>query len=263
MSSVSSAVARISARVEATLSTNAFTMLFLTVYITAVFMFGLWGYCDQFSASKEKPYRVYISIARAAGYTLNLNTALVILLASRLFLTFLRDSALSNVLPLDKAFPAIHIAVAVAILAGVIVHVPFHFVWILWGKEWRPGVWQVTMTVATGGALLLVFSVLLVFTLPAIRRKHFRAFYLVHLVGAFMFFVLLILHGMYNASPETYKYVTAPLMIYAIDRIIRMSRSSTLDVEVSKKNTCFKDAAVLQLSVAKPFEFQAGQYAGR
>lgn len=223
----------------------------------------LWGFRAEFIKEANYDFRWFIGLARGAGYTLNLNTALVLLLASRLFLTLLRDTALAEVLPLDKAFPLLHIVVAYAIVSGALVHAVFHFVWLggwnLWG-EW--GLWSFKMSVLTGCILSAVFITLFIFARPWMRKKYFRYFYLVHLVGATLFFALLVIHGMYNNVPETYKYVVPALIIYLIDRLVRLYQMETLTVDISPANTAtFMDDNVLQLRIPKPFEFRPGQYA--
>lgn len=261
--SPSSFLARISARAEATLSTHGFTILFLTMYFVSVSLMFLNGFHTEFFKPSPPPYRLYIAIARGAGYTLNLNTTLVLLLASRLFLTGLRNTAIADVLPLDKAFPLLHIVVAYTITVAVVVHIPFHFIWIGGWNKWDFGVFKVNMTVITGGLLTLVFSTMFIFALPSMRKKHFRLFYFVHLVGASLFFLIIILHGMYQERPETYKFVVPVIFIYLLDRIVRNMRMSSHEIELSTSNSSFKDDNILQISIPKPFEFRPGQYAGK
>lgn len=265
MWSFSVSSARTSARVEAILSTHGFNILFLVTYGVSVSLMFLWGFHTEFEKHFHETltFRWCIAMARGAGYTLNMNCALVILLASRLFLTALRDTPFGNVLPLDKAFPALHILVAYTAIAGVIVHVPFHFGWIALSNQWVGGLWSCNMTVATGCALLIVLTVLFVFALPYIRKKNFRLFHLVHIIGAFLFFVLLLFHGMYNEHPETYKYIVPPLVIYILDRVIRRLRMTNHNIKLSAENSLFMDNNILQLKIPKCFNFKPGQYAGK
>lgn len=259
-------LARESARIEATLSTHAVTLLFLVGYAISVVMMFLWGFNTELTKNVTKnPFlqRILTGMARGAGYTLNLNCALVILLASRLFLTALRNTPVSDVLPLDVAFPSLHILVAYTIVAALFIHISFHFSWIIKFEGWGGGLWGANMTVITGGALTLTFLIMIIFARPTIRSKNFKLFYLVHLIGASMFFILLIFHGMYDGKPETYKYIAGPLFIYLVDRIIRWWRASTHSITLSaSQQSLFKDDQVLQLSVPRPFDFLPGQYAG-
>lgn len=260
-------LAQFSARAEAILSTYAVTILFFITYGISVGLMFLWGLYSELSAKidpdRELLFDWLIGTARGAGYILNFNTALVILLASRLFITALRDTAFATALPLDKAFPKLHVVVGYTILLTLFIHVPFHFAWLGRFNGWAAGLWNFNMTVATGIALLLVFIVMFVYARPKIRKDHFRLFYAVHLVGAFLFFLLLIFHGMYYADPETYKYISGPIVIYIFDRIIRRWRVSTHDLDLSEENSTFRENNVLELRIPKPFDFRPGQYAGK
>lgn len=104
---------------------------------------------------------------------------------------------------------------------------------------------------------------MLAFARPSVRKANFSLFYAVHLVAAPLFFILLLLHGVYYAKLETIKYVAGPMIIYAIDRLIRRKRVSTHVVEMVSKRIAFCGGNVLQLSVPKPFDFRPGQYAGK
>lgn len=262
-----SSLARLSARIEAYLSTHAFTVLFLAFYFTAVALMFAWGFKaeftfeDNFGQPSWSTVRWFISIARGMGYTLNLNTAFVLLLASRLLFTKLRDSPMQLVLPFDAAFPALHIMVGYTIFFAVIVHASFHFVWLTTWDAWNWGLWSFNMSVITGILLLIVLAVMLVFARPAVRKNHFRLFYAVHIIGAILFFALLIVHGMFRQVPYTYKWLIPPLVIYAIDRFFRKTMISSTELELSADNALLKDGDVLELRVPKAFDYQAGQYA--
>lgn len=253
-------LSRCAAKAEAYLSTHAFTDLFLVSYFISVFIAFLFGFCSEF-LKPQGFFKWYIGLARSGGYSLNLNSALVILLASRLFLTALRDTAFAEVLPIDKAFPFLHIVIAYTVFFSIVIHVAFHMVWIPGWKTWDWGLWQLGMTVITGFLLLAVFVLMALFALPSVRRKNFHLFYRVHIVASVMFYIFLLLHGVHNANPETYKWVVGPLIIYAVDQFVRVSRCYVTRLEVSANSLTFKDGNVLQLSIPKPFSFRPGQYA--
>ena len=59
---------------------------------------------------------------------LNLDCAIILILASRKFLICLRDTPLENGLPIDKAFPRAHTIVVRLILLGTAIHVTFHVI---------------------------------------------------------------------------------------------------------------------------------------
>eukprot|EP00178_Gracilaria_changii_P018723 TRINITY_DN537_c0_g1_i1.p1 TRINITY_DN537_c0_g1~~TRINITY_DN537_c0_g1_i1.p1 ORF type:complete len:842 (-),score=142.25 TRINITY_DN537_c0_g1_i1:338-2863(-) len=259
-------VTRFFARVEANLSTYALLYLFLVFYAAVNVLMFLWGFHGEIvykdNIMRGPVMRYIIGMARGAGYMLNLNTAFVILLAARLLFTKLRDTPIANVLPLDKAFPMLHIIVGYVTAISVLVHAGFHFGWLfgfnLW-DEWA--LWSFNMSVLTGALLFVVFGTMLWFVRPSVRKKHFLLFYRVHIIGATLFFLLLIFHGMYRKRPETYKYITPPLIIYLADRILRRLQVSTTTLQLSARNSFFKDDNVLELRVPKPFQYRSGQYA--
>lgn len=132
------------AQIESYLSSNGFILIFLFAYINAVLLMYIWGARDEYVHQKGHPRTWVITVARGFGYTLNLNCALVILLAARLSFTVLRETALNLILPFDKTFPAFHIIVAYCILVAVIGHGLFHIIWIIVWSGWSPGVWGIT-----------------------------------------------------------------------------------------------------------------------
>lgn len=251
------------ASVDTFLSSNAFIILFLFIYINAVMLMFFWGARDQYVNMGDHPMRLYITIARAFGYTLNFNTALVILIASRLLLTFIRDTWLNLFLPFDKFFPAFHIIIAVAIAVAVLCHATFHFIWIIQWKMWTPGPFAINMTVATGIALTFILIVMIITSLPAIRSTRFQLFHTSHMIGATLFYALLFVHGVYNAKPYTFKWITAPIIVYLVDRITRNVKMHTCAVNLNRDNSTLKSASVVRIDIPKQFNYRAGQYAGK
>lgn len=252
-----------SAKCESFLSTNGFTVLFFVSYINAVLLMFFWGSHEEYLRTKVPIMRWYISIARGFGYILNLNCGLVILLASRLAFTLIRDTPLNLVVPFDKSFPAFHIIVGYIILGAVIGHGSFHLIWIVGWNQWGGGLWGINMCVITGTALAFVLFLMVLSSFPSIRRKCFEKFYFLHNVGACLFFILLLFHGVYNGVPYTYKWIIPPLAIYGIDRLVRRAKIVHSNVELSEENSVLKGAKFLRLKLPKQFEYRAGQYAGK
>lgn len=97
--------------------------------------------------------------------------------------------------------------------------------------------------------------------IPWIRRKFFRIFYVIHMIAATLFFSLLIIHGMYRKVPETYKWIIPALIVYIIDRLIRIFTTSRVKLQLSGAHSTIKTGNILELRVPKSFEYRAGQYA--
>lgn len=250
------------ARLEAHLSTNAFSGLLKLFYVSIVLLSFLWGFRTEMDYMQNPDsIRKFIAIARGTGFTLNLNTALVILLPSRVIFTFIRDSPISNLLPLDFSFPVFHMIVGYFVAAAVVFHIPFHFAWIAKSRAWEWGWYAVNMVVITGTLLLLVFMVLIATSLPFVRKRHFRIFHVVHVTCAMLFFPLIVLHGAFRGHAETYKWIAAPLALYVVDVILRRIGMTTRDTKLSEEVSMVYEGGIIEISVPRPFKFRAGQYA--
>lgn len=247
---------------ESFLSANSFIVIFLTLYILVSALMFLWGAREEYLHTKTPVMRWFISIARGFGYVLNLNCGLVILLASRLALTALRDTPLNLFVPFDKSFPKFHIVIGYVIVSSVCGHGVFHLIWIINWKNWATGLWGVNMCVGTGAALVVVMLLMVASSIQSVRKLHFEIFYFTHNLGAMLFFTLLLLHGVYRGVPYTYKWITGPIAVYAIDRSVRRMKTVNAVIHLSKMNSTLKGANVLRLKLPKQFEYHAGQYAG-
>ncbi|CAN8075975.1 unnamed protein product [Agarophyton chilense] len=261
---VAKRVTRFFAAVEAHLSTSALLYLFLCFYAVAMILLFQWGFHGEIihrdNIQLGPVMRYIIGMARGAGYTLNINTALVIILAARYMTTALRDTPIADILPLDKAFPMIHIVVGYTTAFAVLIHASFHFGWLFGWDLWQGGLWGFNMSVITGSILTVVFLSMVIYTRPSVRKNNFQLFYRVHIVGAVLFYPLLIIHGMYRNRPETYKYIVPALIVYLFDRVLRRLNACTTRLRLSSTNSLFKDETVLELRLPKPFSYQAGQY---
>lgn len=128
----------------------------------------------EFVKTENLRFKWYIRIARGAGYCLNLNAAFITLLASPMFRSALHDTALCDVLPLDSAFPTLHIVVACIIVLSVLIHAPFHMVKMVGWKKWKWGFLQTNLTVITGATLILIFVVIVQSEMPSLLNNHFH-----------------------------------------------------------------------------------------
>lgn len=247
--------------VESYLSSNAFILAFLFIYVHALFLMYVWGARDEYVYSKERAFRWIITIARGFGYTINLTCALVIILAARLSFTILRETALNRILPFDKTFPAFHIIVGYSILGAVSGHGLFHMIWIAGWNQWKPGLWAINMCVATGFILASLLVLMVTTAGQKFRTKRFSMFYAIHNIGAALFFILLGLHGMYNQVPYTWKWIVGPVGLYLIDRAVRRVATSQVSIGLTSINSVIKGPDVLKISIPKSFNYKAGQYA--
>lgn len=248
-------------RLEALLSTHVFTVLFVLFYLLSLFLMFVLGFYTEFVEKFDSEVvRWFISFARGTGYTLNLNTPFILLLSSRLFLTHLRRTFLSHILPLDEAFPSIHILAGYIILVSVIFHAGCHLTWIIVGDAWSGNIFGFTSSVVTGFVIFFTLLLIWMVTWTRFRSKHFRAFRFLHVSGAVLFFVLLIFHGNFRQKPEVYKWLIPAFIVYTLDRVLRRLNTSSAVLSLTADNAALQ-GDILVLRVPRPFKFHAGQYA--
>lgn len=194
------------ARLEVFLGTNAFSLTFFLLFIQANVILFCYGVRVELEHSQKPIFRYLIATARAFGMTLNLNCALVLLLACRSLMTWVRQwQVLHLVLPLDFLFPGFHAVLGILIAVAACGHAIFHLAWIVKFKGWSAGLWGISMCVGTGLLLSIAAVCTLAMAIPSLRSKRFKYVYRAHLLGAYLFFPVLIFHGMFRAKPYTYK----------------------------------------------------------
>ena len=149
-------------------------------------------------------------------------------------------------------------------MVATILHVIFHAIggitYNLFGPV-KP--WSYSFTWITGGLLVAVFAVMFITALPWFRKKksQWRNFYMIHLGGAALFFVLLVVHGLKDGKLDSYKYVVPALIVYGIDRMVRHFNVSGATVFLGNEDSSLKPGRILCLRVKKVFDYRAGQYA--
>lgn len=247
-------------KTEAVLSDRGFRLTFLALYVCVNVLLFSDGAVQEFP--RHDDYRRWTtSIARGAGATLNLNSALVVLLAARSFITFLRETPLNLILEFDKAMPVFHAAVGTLVIVGGAVHAIFHWVAYAISSPWSGGLAGFSSLFVSGMLLVILLAVIRLTSMASVRMANFELFHAVHIGGMCLFYILLIVHGFHYGTPRTWKWVVAPLLLYTFDRLTRRWREHRSYVLVTKHAADFTDSDVLRLRLPRVFHFQAGQYA--
>lgn len=247
-------------KTEAVLSDRGFRLTFLALYVCVNVLLFTDGAVKEYP--RHDDYRRWTtSIARGAGSTLNLNSALVVLLAARSFITFLRETPLNLVLEFDKAMPVFHAAVGMLVIVGGAVHAIFHWVAYAISSPWSGGLTGLTSLFVSGMLLVILLAVIRLTSMASVRMANFELFHAVHIGGMCLFYILLIIHGLHYGTSRTWKWVVAPLLLYTFDRLTRRWREHRSYVLVTKHAADFSDSDVLRLRLPRVFHFQAGQYA--
>lgn len=260
---MSSALSRSIARLDVSLSVYSNIVTFVLAYVLTLLVLFCFGAAGEYGRWPNDKHRAFaIGAARGFGYALNLNVALVIILASKGVLTMLRRTALNAVIPFDKAMPKFHALVGYVTFFCACMHGVCHSIggfprgmWALSDfGEWR-------YCVATGLVLLIVFSIMVSTAVKRIRDANFERFIYVHLIGAAMFFVLLTLHGFYLGKFYTYKWIAGPCGLYIIDRVHRKMKEKAGTVFIRVNTRACQGNGIIRLEIPRVFRFKAGQYA--
>ncbi|RDX75862.1 Respiratory burst oxidase-like protein C, partial [Mucuna pruriens] len=260
-------------------------------------MLGLFAY--KFVQYRRKAaYEVMghcVCMAKGAAETLKLNMALILLPVCRNTITWLRNKTkLGVVVPLDDNLN-FHKVIAVAIAIGVGVHAIYHltcdFPRLLHASDEkyklmkpffgdRPSnYWYFVKSWEGVTGIIMVVLMAIAFTLanPRLRRGRaklpkpfnkltgFNAFWYSHHLFIFVY-ALLVVHGIkLYLTKEWYKkttwmYLAIPIIIYALERLIRALRSSIKSVKILKVTLYPGNVLSLQMSKPQGFSYKSGQY---
>lgn len=231
---------------------------FVVFFITAAPAWRKVKNMDQFK--NDIFLRLFVAIARGGGAMLNLNSALIILVASRTLMTFLRQTALNLYVPFDKAMPAFHSLVGNFLVFSCFLHVLGHIVRYSKIPLTRTGLFSDVSLGITGGILTLILVGMRITSALRVRQKSFETFSLVHYSGFIVYFVLLYLHGSHSGTMKTWMYVTLPLAIYIIDRLIRLMREHGSHILIGRQAANIKGSDIVCLRIPRTFTYLAGQY---
>ncbi|XP_062601698.1 NADPH oxidase 5-like [Saccostrea cucullata] len=223
-------------------------------------------------ASDDIALTIFRLAAGIFGMLLNFNCMLVLILVLRKCHTLIRSTPLAAILPLDQ-----HITFHKMVGAVIGVCAIFHsagaigtayiksemptsnntIVTILFTTKIPMGLIPGS-TYITGWALLAVLTVMIIFSLPFVRKSgHFEVFYWTHMLYI-PFWILLIIH-----APTFWYYFIMPGVLFVIEKIIgsklfkRVHYGRTFITEV-----CLLPSGVCHLVITRPenFQFQPGDY---
>lgn len=193
-------------------------------------------FCSAVPEYKSWPHQQYrpwiAAIARGCGYVFNFNIALQMLLGCRNFLTFMRKTSLSLIIPFDYAMPEMHSIVGKTSFLAALLHGIFHSVVGFGVPLWRSGFGQWTYLFVSGLVLLLIYSAIQFTSLRSVRNANYEVFYTPHVVGTFLSLCLLVIHGLHNGKLYSYKWIIGSVLIYIVDKYVAMTTVKEGSVKV-------------------------------
>lgn len=186
---------------------------------------------------------IVICVGRGFGRVLNLNVALLFILASRKTLGFLRNTVVGTILPIDEAMPELHSFIAYACFAAATIHGVCHCIASTGMNLWAPGFGKNTWCIVSGYVIFSLYGLIVATSMAYMRRRRFEVFLHVHMFGSLLFIPIICLHGFYNAKPYSYKWVLGPAMLYLFDKLARKMSENQASVRIhvdsnQRKVTC-------------------------
>jgi predicted ferric reductase/Ca2+-binding EF-hand superfamily protein len=232
-----------------TINNNRAASLFLLVYAVinvALFVNAMQTYAEQGAS-------IFVQIARGCGACLNFNGALILVPMLRHFLTWLRQSLVGGLLPIDDSI-AFHRLVGHVMMGFALVHTAMHLVNYSSLPESMGYYLFSTQAGLTGVLLTAVFVVMWVCTMDFVRRGgHFELFYFTHF-GFVLWFGFALFHG-----PAFWQWVALPVAAYIVERIMRTWRTSR-KMPVTAIEPLASSVTRLELQLPDGFRYQPGDY---
>ncbi|XP_020029096.2 dual oxidase 2 isoform X1 [Castor canadensis] len=230
----------------------------------------------------EETTYVGIILSRGTAASVSFMFSYMLLTMCRNLITFLRETFLNRYIPFDAAvdfhrwiamgavllailhsaghvvnfyiFSVSPLSLMACVFPNVFVNdgskLPQKFYW--WFFETIPGM--------TGVLLLLVLAIMYVFASHYFRRHSFRGFWLTHHLYVVLY-ALLIIHGSFALIqlPSFHIYFLVPLIIYAVDKLVSLSRKK-VEINVVKAELLPSGVTHLQFQRPQDFEYKSGQW---
>lgn len=247
-------------KTESFLSTFGFLYTFLGLYgVTNILLF-LHAAVNE--AERHQDFQKYVTaISRACGAIINFNMAVVLLVASRSVIGFLRETPLTLVLPIDKAMPDFHRTNGLILVGAAVLHTITHCVTYFIKQPWSSGYNGFTSLFITGTILLILILAIRISARASVYKSNYEAFHRIHIGGAVISYITLVIHGLHQGQPSTWKWIIAPVIIYLLDVGFRSFREKRSYLLVSKHSAVFQGPDILKIRLPRVFHFTAGQYA--
>merc|ERR1719430_2467420 len=189
---------------------------------------------------------VGIAITRGAANSLTFCYCLLLLTVSKNLITKLKELSLNQYIPLDSHLQFHKICAMTALFFSVI-----HTLGYLFFK---------TMTGLTGIVLYCTTIIIFIFSLPAVRKKAYKFFWLSHQLYVLIYFLSLV-HGLarITQAPKFWMFFIFPGIVFMFDKVISLRRSY---MELDILETELLPSDVIKIKFYRPpnYKFLSGQY---
>jgi len=253
-------------RIEPILQHEGFTYTFIFAYFLLNLLFFFLGASPEWSLAGDEItfIRIARGLARGSGSILNINSALVILGALKIILTFLRRTVLNIIVPFDKAMPSFHRLVGTTIAGAAVLHTMAHTIrYCMRGPGTLGGMHGSLALIITGIILFIAIGGICITTIGPLHKKiSYEIWGLCHITAMVVYFSTLFLHGSHHGKYSSYKFILAPLLLYIMDIFMRRLRSRFEVVLVAGDTAKTVGPSIIKLRMMKDkhFPYFPGQY---
>ncbi len=252
-------------QVEPTLQHEGFVFTFSFLYIIVNVLYFFVGAAPEWNLAAGSPrfIRVIRGAARGSGSVLNINSAFIILVASKIFLSILRRTPLNMFVPFDKAMPHFHAMVGSTIAIAAFVHTLCHLINYGVNEIATTGIHGHISLAVTGTVLFMCIGLIRYTSLKSVKSAiSYELWFVCHISGMIMYFFMLVLHGSHHGKFSSYKFIVGPLALYIIDIFLRRLRSRPRAVLIPGYTATTVGPRIVKLNMEKDdtFQYLAGQY---
>ncbi|KAJ6699051.1 RESPIRATORY BURST OXIDASE-like protein E [Salix purpurea] len=266
----------------------------LTLWVMIMAGLFVWKFLQYKNKAAFQVMGYCLATAKGAAETLKFNMALILLPVCRNTLTWLRSTRARSFVPFDDNI-TFHKVVAGAVAVGVILHAGNHLLcdfprlinsssekFALIASDFnnkKPTYKELVIGIEGVTGISMVVLLTIAFTLatgrfrrngvrlppPLNKLTGFNAFwYSHHLTG--VVYILLLIHGTFLFlahkwyQKTTWMYISAPLLLYMVERNVRTRRSEHYSVKLLKVSVLPGNVLSLILSKPQGFKYKSGQY---
>ena len=117
-----------------------------------------------------------------------------------------------------------------------------------------------TLTGLTGISLYCLVVIIFVFTLPYIRKRAYRFFWLTHQLYVLLYLLSLI-HGLarITSPPKFWMFLMFPGIVYILDKIVSL-RGSYMELDILETEILPSDVIKIKFYRPPNYKFLSGQY---
>ncbi|KAJ6382029.1 hypothetical protein OIU77_030640 [Salix suchowensis] len=266
----------------------------LTLWVMIMAGLFVWKFLQYKNKAAFHVMGYCLATAKGAAETLKFNMALILLPVCRNTLTWLRSTRARSFVPFDDNI-TFHKVVAGAVAVGVILHAGNHLLcdfprlinsssekFALIASDFnnkKPTYKELVIGIEGVTGISMVVLLTIAFTLatgrfrrngarlppPLNKLTGFNAFwYSHHLTG--VVYILLLIHGTFLFlahkwyQKTTWMYISAPLLLYMVERNVRTRRSEHYSVKLLKVSVLPGNVLTLILSKPQGFKYKSGQH---